>query len=99
MQDHVKFFNPEHLYVFSRRYLAARLRKLGLSEIDAVPSELLVWQRGDILYPIYKFICRALWLLSSGRVLVTPSLLLIAGRHEPNEQARSAPSRARPGFY
>jgi len=42
MQDHIRFFNSEHLYVFSRRYLLTRLKELGFTQVTAVPSDLLV---------------------------------------------------------
>jgi SAM-dependent methyltransferase len=85
MQDNIKFFNPEHLYIFSRRYLLMRLKKIGFSKVIATPSELLIRERGDLWHPLYYFFCKMLCILSCGRLLITPSLLIIAKNYISNE--------------
>lgn len=78
MQDRIKFFNPEHLYVFSRSYLLSRLKKLGFLQVVAVPSELLVQKRGVLWHHLYYYLGKLLWILSGGKLIITPSLLVIA---------------------
>lgn len=78
MQDHIKFFNSEHLYVFSRRYLVTRLKELGFTHVTAVPSDLLVRNPGDFWRPLYFYLCKMLSILSFGRLIFTPSMLVIA---------------------
>lgn len=89
MQDHIKFFNPEHLYVFSRRYLLTRLKKLGFSQVIAIPSDVLVRYRGDFLHPLYYYLCKLVSILSRGKWIITPSLLVIARIHDSNETGRA----------
>ena len=39
--DKLLFFNPEHLYLFSQKYLAKNLKELGFKDVRFVPSVLL----------------------------------------------------------
>lgn len=84
MQDNIKFFNPEHLYVFSRRYLLMRLKKLGFRQVVAIPSELLIHDQGDLRHPFYYYLCKILSIISFGKIIVTPSLLVIAKKKVSN---------------
>jgi len=85
MQDHVKFFNPEQLYVFSRRYLVMRLKKLGFSQVTAIPSELLVQGQGDFRHLLFYYLGKFLSILSCGKSIITPSLLVIAKVNDSTE--------------
>jgi 2-polyprenyl-3-methyl-5-hydroxy-6-metoxy-1,4-benzoquinol methylase len=78
MQDHMTFFNPEHLYVFSRRYLVTRLKELGFNHVTIMPSELLVEIQSDLWHGLYFRLCKVLSILSFGRWVLTPSLLVLA---------------------
>ena len=40
MRDRIMFFNPEHLFIFSRRLLTRRLSSLGFDPVTVLPSEL-----------------------------------------------------------
>jgi SAM-dependent methyltransferase len=93
MQDHIAFFNPEHLYVFSRRYLLARLEELGFTQVTAVPSDLLVKNRGDFWHPLYFYLCKFLSTLSCGKLILTPSLLVIAKFPNSDDDTRNVISR------
>jgi 2-polyprenyl-3-methyl-5-hydroxy-6-metoxy-1,4-benzoquinol methylase len=89
MQDHIAFFNPEHLYVFSRRYLATRLKRLGFDQVTTMPSELLVKTQGDFWHRLYFFLCQIVSKLSCGKWILTPSLLLIAKHDDRNDDGRN----------
>jgi SAM-dependent methyltransferase len=80
MRDTITFFNPEHLYAFSRRYLLQRLRSLGFGEVCASPSELLACGRSDFRYASFHHLSRLTWLVSLRTVLITPSMMVIAKR-------------------
>jgi len=91
MQDKIKFFNPEHLYVFSRYYLLTRLKKFGFSRVIIIPSELLVNERGNIWHSIYYFFSKIIWFLSFRRLLLTPSLLVVAKNFDSKEKNGDQP--------
>jgi len=40
-QTKVKGLNPEHIYIFSREYLENKLRSIGCSNVQTIPSRLL----------------------------------------------------------
>lgn len=68
MQSGVPFFNPEHLYVFSRRYLSMRLHGLGFTRFKAMPSALL----GSLdrsRYGLYYVLANMIWLCSGAGCL------------------------------
>lgn len=85
MQDNIRFHNPEHLYVFSRRYLVARLKSIGFSQVKAIPSELPVGAKGKLWHPAFFLLCKVLWLLSFGELLCTPSMIVMAKHHSPTK--------------
>jgi SAM-dependent methyltransferase len=76
IQDKIKFYNPEHLYVFSRRYLMMRLKKIGFEKIISIPSELLNRKRGELLPHLWYFFCKLIWTLSYGKFIISPSLII-----------------------
>jgi hypothetical protein len=90
MQDHMTFFNPEHLYVFSRRYLVTRLKGLGFNQVTTIPSELLVRTQSDVWHRLYFSLCKILFTLSRGKWILTPSLLVIVKNHDGNDETRKA---------
>lgn len=81
MQDRIKYFNPEHLYVFSRRYMLTRLKKIGFSEVTIIPSELLKQDQCDLLQRLYYYFSKVVSMLSCGKLVITPSILVIAKNH------------------
>ncbi|CAN5822060.1 hypothetical protein BH23GEM7_BH23GEM7_03890 [soil metagenome] len=81
MTASMRFFNPEHLFVFSRAFLERRLRGLGFEEVQALPSPVLGGRAA--LRPLARLgdgLVRAAHRASGGRVLASPSLLLVARR-------------------
>ena len=77
-RDRIAFFNPEHLFVFSRRFLTRRLEAAGF-EVVARPAELRVGNSATrFARARYVQFARLVYALSSGRLLLTPSVLLIA---------------------
>ncbi len=80
MLDHVNFFNPEHIYVFSRNYLKRRLEALGLKKITFMPSKLLSTSRmaNTLLGHVVYFLAIAAYYLSFRKVVITPSQLVYA---------------------
>jgi SAM-dependent methyltransferase len=80
LADNVQYFNPEHIYVLSRRYLTTRLARAGFASVRVVPSPPLrhsasMPQRAvaGILFPAAQSIS----LLSGSRLVLTPSMLVI----------------------
>lgn len=79
MQSAVPFFNPEHLYVFSRGYLSRRLQGLGFNRFKATPSALL-GNLGRTSYGLYYAFAKMIWLFSWGQMIMTPSMVVVAER-------------------
>jgi len=82
MQTRIRFFNPEHLLVLSRRYLTTRLRHLGFGEVTCLPSPSLASTSSLAnAARVTAFHAAGLASLVSGRRVVgTPSMILCA-RH------------------
>ena len=79
LQATIKFLNPEHIYVFSRKYLRQRLASLGFEDVIFLPSALLVrrpWIRW--FYKLWYQIARLVHLGSLGRFIITPSFTVVA---------------------
>jgi SAM-dependent methyltransferase len=77
LQDRVHYFNPEHIYLFSRRYLEMRLRRLGCTRVRALPSPLVSSSSWEIARVLYFQLASALNLLSGRRLILTPGMVLI----------------------
>jgi 2-polyprenyl-3-methyl-5-hydroxy-6-metoxy-1,4-benzoquinol methylase len=78
LQDRLWCFNPEHLYVFTKRYLKTRLETLGFSSVIAMPAELLVRNERSTVSASYYQLARLVWILSGHSAILTPSSLLLA---------------------
>ena len=81
-QDNVKFFNPEHIYIFSNYYLSAKLKKLGFNNISFRPSPLLCDSqktRGAVMQILFM-VTKVLNKLSFGKLILTPAKIVIARR-------------------
>lgn len=78
MQDKIRFFNPEHLFVFTRPYLLRRLQSMGFQYVYAEPSELLGKGGGDWKGRFFFYLSKAIAFVSARRLIVTPSQLIIA---------------------
>jgi len=81
MVAQIKYFNPEHVFVFSREYLRGRLKSLGFTRFVFMPSPLLVRSEKLRLFcTLYYQVARLISALSFGRIVITPSLLAVARR-------------------
>ncbi|HYT72106.1 MAG TPA: class I SAM-dependent methyltransferase [Gemmatimonadales bacterium] len=80
-RDRVSFFNPEHLFVFSQRFLTRKLEAVGFRDVVASPAEMLLRDGASRVARLLWFWCaRAAYGLTGGRVILTPSLLVSARR-------------------
>ena len=80
-RDRIAFFNPEHLFVFSRGFLARKLKSLGFHTVVTHPAELLIpnGKRG-LARLLWLWCARATYALTFRQVILTPSLLVSARR-------------------
>ncbi len=77
-QDKIKFFNPEHLFIFSCMYLKRRLKNIGFNQVDIIPSELLRNSENKNHIPFYYYLSKLIGFISFARIIITPSLLVVA---------------------
>lgn len=81
MSTQINYFNPEHLYVFSRKYLRRRLQQIGFSHITFLPSvPLIISTNLRHFYGLCYQIAKAVSVLSLGFILITTSFLVVARR-------------------
>jgi SAM-dependent methyltransferase len=86
----IPFFNPEHVFAFSRRYLRSRLAALGFDRIDFLPSPPLHARSGwRALYAAEHWIAAALHRATCGALAPSPSLLVVARRGTAARAARA----------
>jgi hypothetical protein len=79
MRTKIRHFNPEHLYVFSRKYLKNRLTALGFRSVKVLPSALLVTEeRFERFFRLYHGVAKVVCSLSAGRTVITPGMLVVA---------------------
>lgn len=82
-QDRIRYFNPEHIYVLTRRYLTRMLIRTGFTTVRVMPSRLYRprqrWRRyaGAMLFGAAAVASH----LTLGRLVLTPSQVLVAKRH------------------
>lgn len=80
----LQFLNPEHLYIFSRRYLARRFGTDGFAQIRFLPAAPLL--KGSM-----KSVAAAVWRMSRAvpilrdRVLLAPSMIMTAKKAPPRD--------------
>jgi 2-polyprenyl-3-methyl-5-hydroxy-6-metoxy-1,4-benzoquinol methylase len=81
MQDRVRFFNPEHVFLFRRRYLRRRLLALGFALFQALPSPLLGGTKGAApRSAFFSFASRVHRMRQS--LILTPSMVVVGRRQE-----------------
>lgn len=92
-QGSVKYFNPEHIYIFSKSYLKCRLKELGFNRVTFIPSPLLSKANekegfyNRIFFQFANVICK----LTAGKMILSPSMVVIAKKNmanKPNEIER-----------
>ncbi|MGQ0665964.1 MAG: class I SAM-dependent methyltransferase [Nitrospiraceae bacterium] len=79
MQDRIRFFNPEHLYVFSHKYLMRRLQEMGFRRVEVMPSPLL-GDTKDFRHVVYYYIAKTVSKGLRKNLIITPSMLVVATR-------------------
>jgi SAM-dependent methyltransferase len=92
----VRFFNPEHLYVFSRHFLKRALANAGFGAVRALPSRLLgaPGLRGIVNRSAYE-LARLLSVASGGAAVATPAMLILATDYQaPPATACRGPAAA-----
>ncbi|HEX5180943.1 MAG TPA: methyltransferase domain-containing protein [Gemmatimonadaceae bacterium] len=77
LQHRIRFFNPEHIFIFRRQYLRARLAAMGFGRIRAMPSPVLA-HAGTRAFDAaaYAFATLLYW-LTAGALAVTPSIVVV----------------------
>lgn len=81
-QTRIAYFNPEHMYVLSRRYLSRRLKQLGFPTVRVLPSRVLVPSStlARIAAAMMFFVARSVDTILGNRLTLTPAMLVIATR-------------------
>ena len=83
-QSKVKYFNPEHIYIFSQPYLMNKLLKTGFNNIRFIPSPMLRKDQaiesfvGQLFFKAANAISR----LTFGKLILTPSMIIIAKKSD-----------------
>ncbi|MCL5105162.1 MAG: class I SAM-dependent methyltransferase [Armatimonadetes bacterium] len=78
-QDRIDFFNPEHVYLFTRAYMRRRLNGLGFRRVRFLPSRfLLKSDRRRLLCSLAFTGAMLIHYLSFRRLILTPSMLIMA---------------------
>lgn len=73
----IPFFNPEHLYLFSRRYIRNQLLTNGFSEPTVLPARPLVsGGLRDLMLQVGWKLCYYLWRVTG--VCISPSIIVVA---------------------
>lgn len=80
LEDKVEYFNPEHVYILSRRYLTTRLGRAGFAFVRVLPSSPLRPSASMLQRALGRILFRAaqsISLLSGGHLVLTPAMLVI----------------------
>lgn len=78
MQDRIRFFQPEHIFILRQRYLRSRLTRMGFT-VNALPSPPLGDSHpaiGSVLFNLAMAVNR----LSRHALVPTPAMLLVGRR-------------------
>jgi SAM-dependent methyltransferase len=82
-------FNPEHLYIFQRKYLVHRLHGIGFSAIGVLPSPPLGSSRiARVVWDGYFRLAQIANVLSRSKVVLTPAMLVVGRRRESQPPRR-----------
>jgi 2-polyprenyl-3-methyl-5-hydroxy-6-metoxy-1,4-benzoquinol methylase len=85
LQDHVRYYNPEHIYILTRGYLTSRLRRVGFREIRVLPSPLAAFTSrlgGPGATALFRA-AAAINQFVSSRLVLTPSMVIVATNAGP----------------
>lgn len=82
LQTSVYGFNPEHIYWFTNRYLKKKFASLGFTtfEVTYSPSLRSTNQYASMMGSFFDHVCRGIYHLSARKLVVSPSMLVIAER-------------------
>ncbi len=80
MQDRIRFFNPEHIFLFRQQYLRNRLMSMGFTQVQALPSPLLGGRRGRVLRSLLFSLARSANVLSRHRLVLKPAMIVVGRR-------------------
>lgn len=94
LQDRIRLFNPEHIFIMRPAYLARRLARMGFRRVRVFPSPLLASAGTTLLSSAVFGLANALHRLSGGAVALTPSILVVG--IDRRKQARLGRVRPRP---
>ncbi len=75
LQSKIKFLNPEHLYVFSNKYMRKKLKELGFNSIKILPSELL---GNSFSSKALYYLSKSVYYLTFKKIIISPSVICIA---------------------
>ncbi|RFA30938.1 hypothetical protein CAI21_02880 [Alkalilimnicola ehrlichii] len=89
-RDRIPLFNPEHLFIFPPHFLAQQLHLIGFQAIQRLPSRPLTKPGGkEVVQPLLHTAARLVHSVSKGRLVISPSLLLIANRSQADDAAQT----------
>ncbi len=71
-------FNPEHLFLFRRRYLFRRFREIGFGRVAALPSPMLGGQATALVRQGCFRLALAMHRLTGHRAITSPSMIVVA---------------------
>lgn len=80
VQDRIRFFNPEHIYIFRKHYLRSRLASIGFERIEFFPSPLLVSGSEQGLKSILFAIAQIVNKVTRRSVVLTPAMIVVGQR-------------------
>jgi hypothetical protein len=83
LQDRVPFQNPEHIFIFRRRYLRTRLNAIGFSRVDFIPSPLTGAKWVVAQSTVFK-LASIVNHLSRQTLVLTPSVVVVGTCCDPN---------------
>ena len=77
MQSRIRFFNPEHIFIFRQRYLRNRLLGIGMQRAYVLASPLLASSRLHRLGPTLFQLAHFANCVSGKRLVLTPSMVVV----------------------
>lgn len=77
LQDRIRFYNPEHIFVLRQRYLRNRIMSIGFRRVHAVPSPLLTSAKSPAAQSALFRLASTVNRLSRRTLVLTPSMLVI----------------------
>lgn len=77
-EDKLRFFNPEHNYILTRRYLRRRFKAAGFDSVEFLPTSPTSQGAGKALLKLYTAASNLVSWITARRVVITPSMLVVA---------------------